>query len=271
MFDMRYHIVSLVAVFLALAIGIMLGSSIENRGVLKRQQERLVKSIEEDIASIKSRNSELQKQLETKAGFEEKVLPLLIEDKLIEFNVAVIYFSDAPAPKLRADTIKTVKDAGANVQEIALDRGALKRMTIPGQVIASGQDNKYASFIQFASELVTTSGPVLAKLDEQGTWQAPAGFLPVNSVVMFAGGNKESLEEVALAKALKQARIKTVFVDSSDNKHSKVEAFVKEEIDTVDNLDMAYGRASLAYLLSGAGSGHYGVSSSAQELMPALN
>ena len=271
MFDMRYHIVSLVAVFLALAIGIMLGSSIENSGVLKRQQARLVKSIEEDIASIKSRNSELQKQLETKSDFEEKVLPLLIKDRLIEFNVAIMYFSDATASKLRADVIETLKSAGANVQEIALNREAMKKMTLPGQVITSGQDNKYASFTQLASELVTTSGPVLARLEEQGTWQAPAGFLPVNSVVMFAGGNKESTEEVALAKALKQAKAKTVFVDSSDNKLSKIEAFVKEGIDTVDNLDMAYGRASLVYLLSGASSGHFGVSSSAKELMPALN
>ncbi len=55
MFDMRYHIASLVAVFLALTVGIVLGTAIVNRGVLVRQQNALVGSLRTEFASLRDR------------------------------------------------------------------------------------------------------------------------------------------------------------------------------------------------------------------------
>ncbi|TET54678.1 MAG: copper transporter, partial [Actinobacteria bacterium] len=88
MFDIRYHIVSLVAVFLALALGILLGFSLEKQGLLKKQQERLVESIQKDIDSVRSKNSNLQKQLASQKKFETNILPFLTEDKLKDHVVA---------------------------------------------------------------------------------------------------------------------------------------------------------------------------------------
>lgn len=63
MVNLRYHIVSLVAVFLALGIGVVMGSTVIDRAtidVLERQQEQLRASIQD----VQARNAELLDQVE---------------------------------------------------------------------------------------------------------------------------------------------------------------------------------------------------------------
>ena len=43
MFDLRYHVASLAAVFLALIIGILVGVGISDRGLVDRTNNRLLK------------------------------------------------------------------------------------------------------------------------------------------------------------------------------------------------------------------------------------
>lgn len=258
MFDMRYHIVSLVGVFLALAIGIMLGSSIENRGLLKKQQERLVKSIEEDIAAIRKKNADLQKELESLKEYEDSILPALIKNKLKDRKIALVYFSDAGSQTLKSTTVETLEKAGAQVEEVALNRKSLL-------------NTKSGALGGFAEELTKAPGPVVAQLKKEEVWTPPEKFIPVNAVVMFAGGNRKSLEELALAAELRTRKVKTVFVDRSDNQYSKVDQFIKAEVDSVDNINMVYGRISLVYLLQSSVGGHFGIRKSAEALMPAIN
>lgn len=269
MFDVRYHIVSLVAVFLALAIGIMLGSSIENRGLLKKQQERLVKSIEEDIASIRKKNADLQKEIDSQKEYEKIILPALIKNKLKERKIALVYFNDAGSQTLKTAVVQTLQQAGAQVEEVALNRSSFVKMRLPG--IISSSKNKNENIDRFAEELARAPGPVMAQLKKEEVWEPSTQFIPVNAVIMFAGGNRESLEEMALASALKKRKLKIVFIDKSDNQYSKISQFIKAGIDSVDNINMVYGRISLVYLLMGSGGGHFGVKQSAEALMPALN
>jgi len=88
---------------------------------------------------------------------------------------------------------------------------------------------------------------------------------------MFAGGNKPNLEEIALAKAFRKNKIKTVFIDKTDNKFSKINQFIEANIDTVDNIEMVYGRISLVYTILDLRRGNYGVKPSAKQLMPILS
>lgn len=271
MFDMRYHIVSLVAVFLALAIGIMLGSSIENRGLLKKQQERLVNSISEDIAAIRQKNTVLQNRLDSQKSFESGILPALVKDKLKDRKIAVIYFQDAASNTLKLAAKETLEQAGATVSDIMLDRGKLTKMRLPATTVNTERADKYGSIVQLAKELATEPGFVSAELQKQGVIKADENLAPLNGAVVFAGGNKSNLEEIALSQSLSRNKIETVFIDKSDNKYSKIDQFINANVDTVDNVEMVYGRISLVYLLIDSKRGHYGVKSSAQDLMPTLN
>ncbi len=271
MFDFRYHIVSLVAVFLALAIGIMLGSSIENRGVLKEQQERLVKSIEQDISTIKTKNTSLQRQLQAQKAFEAEVLPALTKDRLKDKKVAIVYFDDAGSNTLKAASLETLNQAGAKVTEIPLEREVLLNLKTANQEVADGSPNKYANLEKISAEFTSGAGPIIEQLQKENKLKLTADSLPLSAAVIFAGGNKPNLEEIALAKALRKNKLKVVFVDKSDNKFSKVDQFAEANIDTVDNINMVYGRISLVYVLTNSRRGHFGVGQSAEQLMPVLN
>ena len=51
--DFRYHIASLAAVFLALGLGILIGSSLLSDEKLYEQQGKLVDRLEADLASLR--------------------------------------------------------------------------------------------------------------------------------------------------------------------------------------------------------------------------
>ncbi|HEY4687266.1 MAG TPA: copper transporter, partial [Candidatus Subteraquimicrobiales bacterium] len=63
MFDVRYHLVSLVAVFLALALGILMGSVIAGRGTLVERQNALIEGIQADVNRIQKENKGLHEEL----------------------------------------------------------------------------------------------------------------------------------------------------------------------------------------------------------------
>ena len=63
MYNLRYHIASLVAVFLALAIGIVLGGLVVRQGVFDTQQRALVSSLQSEFNSIKKQNTALKSSL----------------------------------------------------------------------------------------------------------------------------------------------------------------------------------------------------------------
>ena len=59
----RSLIASLVAVFLALSVGLVLGSIVVERGTIDRQQEALVKSLQNDFVRINRENKDFSARL----------------------------------------------------------------------------------------------------------------------------------------------------------------------------------------------------------------
>ncbi|MCK4776727.1 MAG: copper transporter, partial [Actinomycetia bacterium] len=92
MFDIRYHVVSIVAVFLAIALGIILGSVIVDKGVLVEQQNAMVNSIRKDIDIMRSQNQELQDELDVLKSFENEVFPWVIDKRLENQKVGLMGF-----------------------------------------------------------------------------------------------------------------------------------------------------------------------------------
>ena len=72
-YNIRYHIASLLSVFIALAIGLVLGGLVVNTGTFDEQSNALIKSLREEFDKIHEENAllaEQNKQLEAlSAGF----------------------------------------------------------------------------------------------------------------------------------------------------------------------------------------------------------
>ncbi len=113
MIDFRYHIVSIVAVFLALALGLFIGST-SLRGPVANDIKRRT-------AAAESRNDELQGQLSAARSelsrwqaFDSSLLPYVVSDRLAGSTVVVVSAPGADGA-LRDRLEDTLRTAGATV------------------------------------------------------------------------------------------------------------------------------------------------------------
>ena len=113
MIDFRYHLISIVAVLLALAIGIFAGSGFLGGPLLDDLRGRLG-DVERTNNDLRSRNSDLRDQLKRSDQFASAVEPLLLTDVLSSDRVVIIQFEG-----IDSGTVDAVQDeleaAGATV------------------------------------------------------------------------------------------------------------------------------------------------------------
>ncbi|MGY1773692.1 copper transporter [Blastococcus sp. SYSU D00813] len=114
MIDFRYHLVSLVAVFLAIALGIVIGTTALNGAVLDDLEDQ-VTGLQEDKRSLEDTTQELQARLDTGDLFEEAVGPALVADTLSGGTVLLLLDGD----DVDEDTVEAVStligEAGGTV------------------------------------------------------------------------------------------------------------------------------------------------------------
>jgi Copper transport outer membrane protein, MctB len=111
--SLRYHIVSLVAVFLALALGIVVGSTVLQEGtvsVLRATSERVRQESERNSRE----NVALKQDISRLQSFGASVLPELVQDRLKGRSV-VLVDTDKVDSGMRDSVRKVLEDAGARV------------------------------------------------------------------------------------------------------------------------------------------------------------
>ena len=99
MIDFRYHLVSLIAVFLAIALGIVIGTTALNGQILD-DLESQVDALETDKRSLEDRSQTLQSRVDSTDQFQAAVAPALVEGALAGTTVTL---TEAPVTLGRAD------------------------------------------------------------------------------------------------------------------------------------------------------------------------
>jgi hypothetical protein len=112
--DFRYHLVSLIAVFLAVALGIVIGTTQLN-GPLTTNLQSQVSNLQEDKRALETQTQQLQSQLNGIGGFDEAVGPTLVADTLSGRRVVLVIDSgDVPTDVVEGVTA-LLGTAGATV------------------------------------------------------------------------------------------------------------------------------------------------------------
>ena len=140
MISLRYHIVSLVAVFLALALGIVVGSTVLQEGTVS-----VLRATSDQVREQSERNSRenvaLKQELSRQQSFGATVLPDLVRDRLRNRPV-VLVDTDKVDSGMRDSVRKVLEDAGAEVDgqitfaDERLALGADADRTAMGQLLA---------------------------------------------------------------------------------------------------------------------------------------
>jgi hypothetical protein len=111
--DFRYHLVSIISIFLALAVGIVLGA-----GPLKEQigdtltQE--VTQLRKDKSDLRAQVDQAQKAATVHDGFESGSLPRIVSGQLANRAVALVVLPGAKSDLVDA-TKQTITEAGGTV------------------------------------------------------------------------------------------------------------------------------------------------------------
>lgn len=281
MFDFRYHIISLTAVFLALGVGIVLGTMVVEKGVVSEQQKALVSRIEKDFEALRSENRQAAARLELAEQFADEIVPMMVANKLTGQNVALVV-TTSMTDEVGRGISETIQKAGARVTSTT---------TIQSDV-GLGDKEKAAKIEALIAEATPAGGPLKARLltevaKDISTGQQPkllqdlAGYgslklngvydVPVQAVVVIGGTDgKVAVDDIdaAFIKGVVAYNVPVVGVETSTVKNSYMNGYQGLGISTVDDIDLVAGRIALILVLSGQ-SGHYGIKPTAKQMLPA--
>src|SRR4029453_11028461 len=87
--DFRYHLVSLIAVFLAVALGIIIGTPALNEPI-QADIEGQVTDLEQDKRALEDRPQQLQTQVDAADSFADAVAPVLVNGALKGRSVLLV-------------------------------------------------------------------------------------------------------------------------------------------------------------------------------------
>jgi hypothetical protein len=118
--DFRYHLVSIVAVFLALAIGIVLGST-ELQGPAYNILNSTTGKLQNELGQVSTQRDAAQQQAALGQNYAQAVEPVVLHDLLAGQRLLIITEPGAPTSVVTAISNAATQDAGATVTgQIAL-------------------------------------------------------------------------------------------------------------------------------------------------------
>ena len=137
MFDFRYHALSLVAVFLALAIGILLGASIGVAPV-EEADTRLRSNLQADVQNARESSREAQAEADARERLIEATFPMLAGGRLNGRDVAIVSAGDLP------DELDQAVREAVDVAAGAVDSVSVVRLPDDAAVLARAAGGPYA-------------------------------------------------------------------------------------------------------------------------------
>jgi hypothetical protein len=85
----RYHLVSIVAVFLALGLGVLAGTTVLDQGLVNSLRGR-TNQLETDLGQQRAADAQLQSRLSVMNAFADQALPYLVRSRLAGAQVVVV-------------------------------------------------------------------------------------------------------------------------------------------------------------------------------------
>jgi hypothetical protein len=293
MFDLRYHVASLAAVFLALVIGIVVGVGIADRGLVDKAQNDLLQQrvarLQNELDQARDQTGRLALEQKAARSFIEDAYLALMDGRLKGRRIALVFIGSVDG-KIRSSVEQTLTDAGAPpslrvralrvpVDVAEMDKKIASERGLERFVGDERFDDLGRGVSKDAEVIGRALGEDLADGGDPTLWDALAGQLieerigggkgPVEGVVVYRSAGWQRGDTASFLRGfyggLAASRVPAIAVESSRQEDSAVALFRRFGISTVDDVDTSMGRLALALLLDGAKYGHYGVKPEARD------
>ncbi len=306
MIDFRYHLVSIVAVFLALAVGVGLGSTALRGPVLSdlgNNVDRLTKEnkgLRSNVSALRTQNSQQQQ-------FAAEAAPRLLKGRLTGQRIAVVSLPGASTSNREA-VVKSADQAGATVvSQVTLtsdftdpqsddkmanlavrDLDLIPGLQLPQTTSGLTQTSALLGAVLVGAQGVTIKGSVrnavlqslstLGVASTQGDVTGRASAVVVVSGGASTGDNASARNKAAVTVVSQLAQSSPNLVvagpssaDSSPVQEVRDDNALAKSVSTVDDVDQPTGRIATMLALdeqTAGRSGQYGTGSGATALMP---
>ncbi len=281
-YSARYHTTSLIAVFLALDIGILIGAEFGG-DALTNTRRNLEHSLVNNLQDARSRSDELSGQLGRSNEFADRVYPVLVRERLAGKRIAIVALGGLPG-----EVTGAVEDAlgptGARLVGVGVVREPVDLSGLAGDLsktrfadLRRNSDTLTAFGVGLGRQLVR--GGTLPELVRgqlfsraSGTFGALDGVIVVRDQPQDMGpvqhGNAGQLES-ALLSGITATRAPTVGIETSTAEPSSVSFFQANDLSSVDDAELTAGKVAMVFSLLGA-EGSFGIKGSADRLLPDL-
>jgi hypothetical protein len=266
MFDFRYHVASLSAVFLALIVGIVIGVGISGQGILNEGERRV---LSDEIARLNADLDRAGTRLEEQQAaeqFVEAAYEAVMESRLAGKNVVVVYLGEAD--ELRSEIQQAVTDADGTVARVRVLKLPVDDTALRGSVestadfawlVADGDVRALGR--ELGRELVDGGQSPLwdTVADQLVIERVPNADVPADAVVVVRTVEPQSGPTARFLNGLYgglTGGIPVVWVDTG--KEGEQHRLHPEGLTVLRDASGPLGRMSLAVLLATGDPGEYG-------------
>jgi hypothetical protein len=306
-FDYRYHAVSLAAVLLALAVGVVIGVAIGDSNLVSSAKSGIVRDLSSEVGAAQRQTSQLRAQLAREEAFANDLYPIAVHGLLAGRSIGLVFFgsgSDAIDGFVR----DAVAQAGGSLVTVVAVR---EPMDLPGLARAAAGTH----FAALANAATASGGAGAAAPGSTGGTETGTRLLERFGALMgrqlVSGGQAVGRElvsrvrsqllsafdgtlgrleglvivraepsgmspeaaqsaesfESGLARGVTAAGVTAVGAELTSTEPSQVPWYQAHGVSSVDDIDVTAGRAALVYALNGS-HGAYGVKPTANSLLP---
>ena len=285
--NMKYYIVTICAIFIALGVGILVGFNLNYDQALSKQQSEVLESFNTEFESLKDKNKNLHSQIEDLNGeldtikeFVDKNIDALTQDVLTAKNTGIILTSE-----------------NNDYSEIVEDLIKKANGTVSFNIIVKDNINKEDKLSEISMSLNKTfesSSDVInyiveclnsAKNYDQLYALENLGVIKINnldekkyqdydSVVLLGeltgkdAKIKFDQKEKIILNKLKEKNKYLVAANQSESDNTILKLYSENNISTIDNINEGIGKVSLTNLLKNQNVvGHYGTSDVSTEII----
>jgi hypothetical protein len=281
-YSARYHAMSLIAVFLALAVGILIGAEFGG-DALTETRKNLEQSLVGNLQDARSRADDLSGELGRANEFDEKVYPVLTRDRLLGKRIAIIAMGGLPS-EITSAVEEALGPTGATLVGVGVVREPVEMTGLAAELaetrfeeIRTESDQLTELGVGVGRQIVI--GGTLPELVRGQLFSRASGEFGTLDAVIVVRSQPEGMGpvqrstanqlETALLGGITATRVPAVGVESTSTEPSSISFFQSNGLSTVDDIENTAGQLALVLAIGGA-EGSFGVKSSADRLLPEL-
>jgi Copper transport outer membrane protein, MctB len=269
-FDLRYHVASLAAVFLALIIGILVGVGIASQTTVEESERRV---LEERIAGLQREverktleADQLRREQEAAATYINKSYDAVMNGRLRGVRVALLFVGPANEGLEEAVT-QTLEAATAP----GLVRMRALQLPLDLDTVNGALDSELGALApdeigrRLGREFVSGGEtPFWDALDEVIAEDREGGILQEADAAVVAHTARIDHPPTArlvngIYAGLAGSGVPAIGIERTDEPTSRIAVYRAARLSTVDSVDTTLGRVALAELLRGGTEGNFGV------------